>query len=206
MARATTGISYWWVIYLALVVACGIIEYPGQLNPDSLDQMAQGLHREFLNDWHSPAVTLLWSLATPVFGQPTGALMIQSALIMLFPAVVIHRSLRQRRAGIKIVLLSALYCLFFVSWIAIAGLILKDATFLGFVSAILALGYDFQSRSAASNLLLAAAAILACLLIRPTNFVIIGLRCSQLASCLRRPDARGWLPSGCRSRLPLGRE
>ena len=47
------------------------------------------------------------------FGQPTGALMIQSALIMLFPAVVIHRSLRQRRAGIKIVLLSALYCLFF---------------------------------------------------------------------------------------------
>lgn len=43
-----------WGVYLALVSLAWLVNYPGRVNPDTLDQLTQAGNLATLNDWQPP--------------------------------------------------------------------------------------------------------------------------------------------------------
>lgn len=174
-ASPDLGRRFPWAIYAALSIATWVVQYPGLLWHDAFGQLIQASHHEFRDNWHSPSVTLLWSLGTPVFGQPAGALLIQCLLIMLYPSLAIRRAIGcSLRCGV-VDLSAVIHAIFTLSWISMAGLIVKDSVLLGAVSAALALASFYPGRPSWGVNSLGALLLIACVLIRPTNFVVVGI-------------------------------
>lgn len=164
-------------IYFALVVLAVVINWPGRANPDTVDMLYQATHLEALNQWHSPVITFLYGLAGPVFGYPGGGLIIQSALMMIWPAYLLTRMLRFRGSyvlqGTGLVLAGLLTFVF----LALSGQVIKDVLMVALMSpafAIISHLRDRRLNQATPALLLALFFLTtAFLLIRPSNHLIL---------------------------------
>ena len=79
--------------YATLVLLAISVNLPGRVSPDGVDMLWQAREPASLADWHSPFVTFAFSLLAPIFGSPTGALILQSVPLMTWPALLFARSL-----------------------------------------------------------------------------------------------------------------
>lgn len=77
-------VKYDWRVGLAFTCLCFWVSYPGRLNADSLYSVITATAPAQLGNWHSPTLGWLWNLAGPILGQPSAALLMQSALFGLF--------------------------------------------------------------------------------------------------------------------------
>jgi hypothetical protein len=175
-----------WQIFVPYFILCAAVNYPGRLNEDSLEQFI-GVHDpRYLTDLHSPLATLIWSLFAPIAGQPASALLVQSLLLAFFASVVLVpcRWGPRQAAGI------AIEILFKASLVISAGFIIKDILLVGLLlSALASLRLAGPERR---RRWLVAAAILfgLSLIVRPTNFVMLGV--AALALPLLVGSVRGW--------------
>jgi len=160
--RATNKVSFWsWLLlYCGLVVLGLAANYPGRLTLDSYDMLVQFRFPEVLNNWHSPFVTFVWSLLSPVMPQPAGALLIQCALLFPYPAALI---LDRTHSRILASILTA-------ALIGLVGLLVKDMMFTAFMLC----GFGaLEYLTGTKRIGAVAITVIAALLIRPTNFVIL---------------------------------
>jgi hypothetical protein len=180
-----------WGVYLALVALAWLANYPGRINPDTLDQLTQARNLATLNDCQAPVLTWLYSLFTPVLGQPSGALLIQAMLMFVFPAIVFART-HDRRVGFADMdmAFAAAWGVLTAALVAITGQILKDVVEVG---AILCLLGTAELRSTTRNparLWWFALALLALIdTLRPTTFLMLAVAatiCALFAFGLRR--------------------
>lgn len=160
------------LIWLALAGLAFAINYPGRLNPDSIDQLTQAVHLQLLNDWHEPWIIGAWRLFSPLAGEPAGALLAQSLLLAVYPALLISRAIAARdRSAASWALLG----LFTASLIEVAGQIVKDALLLGFILCFLAvLDVQGSAEQRRWKMLLALPPAIAAFLIRPVNAFLFG--------------------------------
>jgi hypothetical protein len=159
-----------WPIYVALVATTWLVNYPGRINPDSLAMLWQAQHIGELNDWHAPSVTWLWSLFTPLLGQPAGALLVQSLLMFVYPAIAQRHA---RRMSFVSAAISVAWVIFFVALIAVTGQVVKDVVLVGLILCLLAV---LDLRLASTPMWLSLGGLLALImLVRPTNFVMLAL-------------------------------
>lgn len=166
-----------WPIYVALVAITWLVNYPGRLNPNSLDMLTQAQNMGELNDWHAPSVTWLWSLFTPLLGQPAGALLVQSLLMFVYPAITQRHAGRTSSVGAAIgAAMSVAWVAFLIALIAVTGQIVKDVFLVGLILCLLAV-LDLRSTSTArSAMWLSLGVLLAFILLaRPTNFIMLAL-------------------------------
>ena len=175
------------IAYAVLVSPAVIVNLPGRAQTDAIHSIYQAGHLDALGSWHAPFVTFSYGLLAPLTGSPTGALIIQSLLLMLWPAAITIRILEAQYT-------ETLKALAFVAWgiicmmlVALAGYVEKDVLLLGFLSAILAtfMGHrrqrELQPLSAARGFWIFFC-ILAFCLVRPTNILL--LACAALLVCL----------------------
>jgi hypothetical protein len=99
----------------------------------------QAQYVEAVNDWHAPAVTWLWSLFTPVLGQPAGALLVQSLLILVYPVLLLTKLYPTGSLGITRTALLVGYGAFLLVLIPLAGNISKDQVLIGLILCLLSL-------------------------------------------------------------------
>jgi hypothetical protein len=179
-----------WRVYLALVSLAWLINYPGRLNPDTLDQLTQARNLDKLGDCQAPVLTWLYSLFAPVLGQPAGALLIQAMLMFVFPALVLSRT-TDRRASIANMALTAAWGVLTAALVTITGQILKDVIEVGAILSLLAI---IQLRSSPRNFsqpqFWCVLALLALVdTVRPTSFLMLavaGSICALFAFGVRR--------------------
>lgn len=123
-----------WVVYAVLTVLAIAVNLPGRANPDTIDMLWQAHEPASLNDWHSPFVTFAFSLLAPIFGSPTGALILQSLLLMTWPALLLTRALEAKAPPIaRVALIVAVFCVCAV-FVALAGQVSKDGLLLSLLS------------------------------------------------------------------------
>jgi len=175
------------IVYAVLVGLAISVNLPGRASSDAISSLYQARQLEALNSWHAPFVTFCYGLLAPLAGSPTGALIIQSLLLMLWPAAIATRIIQARRR-------EALKAVTFVAWsivcmmlIGIVGSIVKDLLLVGFMSAALAAfighrGVRHAKACSALRALWIAFCILACCLVRPPNIVI--LACAALVGSM----------------------
>ncbi|RZL75714.1 MAG: hypothetical protein EOP66_10805, partial [Sphingomonas sp.] len=120
------AIAFHWPVCVVFATLCFVASYPGRLNADSLHSIITGTAPEELANWHSPMLSWLWSLPGPFFGQPTGALLIQSLLFGLFAGHLPR--LASIRAGWLVL---SLELTFRAALVGAFGYIGKDAMVLG---------------------------------------------------------------------------
>jgi hypothetical protein len=161
-----------WRVYAPLVLLAWLVNYPGRINPDTLSQLTEAQNIGKLGDWHSPVVTWLFSLFTPVLGQPAGALLVQALLMFFYPAITLRT--QERRIGMVDVALVAAWAVLGAALIAITGQILKDVIMVGAILCLLAL-LDLRSANTAARLWFALALLVLIVTIRPTNFLMLGI-------------------------------
>ena len=167
-----------WVIYFGLVAIAWLVNYPGRLNPDSYDMLTQAQHVDTLNDWHSPAVIWLWSLFTPLFGQPAGALLVQSLLIFVYPVVAWIKPISTAHRGPVDQALSVGYGVLLLALIPLAGAISKDQILVGLILCLLAIIHNDSkySRVRLIKSRLCYHPVLAMILfVRPSNFIMMAI-------------------------------
>jgi hypothetical protein len=167
-----------WRLYAALVAAAWLINYPGRLNWDSYDMLTQAEAVEVLSDWHSPAVTWLWSLFAPVLGQPAGALLVQSLLIFVYPVVLwMKRDRTPVGFGIAHLVFFVGYTILVLSLLPLTGQIIKDVILVGLILCLLSIVHlNSEVRDNVSAwcwCTFYSPIALLILLVRPSNFIII---------------------------------
>jgi hypothetical protein len=126
--------------YLILTVLAVLVNWPGRVSPDTVDMLWQAQHPESITDWHSPFITFSYSILWPLFGYPGGALVIQSMLLMLWPASVTHGLLVSQTHYFTKLLFFIVWLVVCVIMIALAGQIVKDVFIAGIISSIFYLG------------------------------------------------------------------
>ena len=130
-----------------------------------------------LNDWHAPSVTWLWSLFTPLLGQPAGALLVQSLLMFVYPAIAQRHAGRISSVGAAIgAAMSVAWVAFLIALIAVTGQVLKDVVLVGLILCLLAV-LDLRSASTPRSAMWLSLGVLLALimLVRPTNFIMLAL-------------------------------
>jgi hypothetical protein len=173
-----------WPTYVALVLLAFLVNYPGRLDPDTIDMVTIGEYPSLLHDWHAPVLTWLYSIFAPVLGQPAGALLTQALLIFVYAAVVPVRS-GSEPVTIMSVGATVASGIFAVALIAIAGQIVKDPVAVG--ATLCLLGAIDLSRNSPDDgrwLAVKLALLLLILAIRPVNFMILataGVICAYFA-------------------------
>lgn len=182
------------MIYAVLVGLAIIVNLPGRAIGDSLDSLYQARRLDLLNSWHAPFVTFCYGLLSPLTGSPTGALVIQSFLLMLWPAAIAARIIEAKLHETLRAVVFAAWSLVCMICIALVGFIAKDFLLLGFMSAGLAAFTGHQSPRAKNNwsglrVLWIVFCILACCLVRPTNILVLGCA-ALLANFAARPSKR----------------
>jgi hypothetical protein len=83
------GLLSYCILYLLLVTTAVNCNWSGRKNADTIDKLHQAMHPEALNNWHAPFITLCYGFLGPIFGYPGGALVLQSAVLLLWPSVVL---------------------------------------------------------------------------------------------------------------------
>jgi hypothetical protein len=160
-------------IYLFLVALAFAVNFPGRLNPDSIDQLTQATHPELLSDWHEPWTIIVWRLFSPLLGEPASALLAQCLLVFAYPAVLITRAITARECSTWV---WSFLGIFTVSLIEVSGQIVKDALLLGFILCFLAvIDRENVPRSCRWETLLALPPIIAASLVRPVNAFLFGI-------------------------------
>jgi hypothetical protein len=180
------------LIYLALVGLAFAVNYPGRLNPDSIDQLTQAVHPALLNDWHEPWTIGYWRLFSPLAGEPAGALLAQSLALLVYPSLLISRAIASGRRSAPYWIFLAIFT---ISVVEVAGQIVKDAMLLGFILCFLALLdiAEFGKRRR-QKMLFALPLAIAASLIRPVNAFLFGFP-AALALLARRTRWRVALPA-----------
>ncbi len=160
-----------WAFYAALVFISIAANYPGRANSDTVDMLSQATDLTRLNDWHSPFITFAYGFLGPLFGYPAGALIVQSLLLMTWPAL-----LGARIGGLR--LHPAITVAAYALWgglcalvIALSGQIIKDMLLVAFMSFFLFL--EMQTRRNAEILLGEIICAAGIILIRPVNGLLI---------------------------------
>lgn len=74
--------------FLLVFAAIWLVNHPGRVNADSLEQLVGAAYPEFRTDWHSPIVGWLWQIPAPLLGQPSAALLVQAVLVAFGAAVL----------------------------------------------------------------------------------------------------------------------
>ena len=161
--------------YFSLCAIAIIANFPGRANPDTMGMIWEAKDATRIADWHAPFVTFIHNFLSPLLGAPAGGLVIQTAMLMTWPALVFSRifaSVRTpmiyRSAGLLLwVLTSAML-------IALSGQIIKDVL----TVAVISLGiFTADITTRAKNVFPFYAALFSILvsvtLIRPTNIVIV---------------------------------
>jgi hypothetical protein len=170
-AQRTKGTRFSPRLFWFFLLAALMINYPGRISRDALEQLIGAYDAQFLTDWHSPLVTWLWSLAGGWLGQPAGALLIQSVPLAFYAAVGPRRPVRW--AG-KDYLAAAFECAFKAGLIAFAGTVIKDVLLGAFLLAsIAALQLSLSSGKPGRWLTAFLACLLVVALVRPANFVFL---------------------------------
>jgi hypothetical protein len=188
IAPERTPVRFSWLIFCLFFILCVSVNYPGRLNEDSLQQLI-GLHdRRYLTDVHSPVVTLIWSVFWPVAGQPASALIVQSALLSFFAAIVP----KPPRWGLREMVIATAESLFKLSLVISAGFIIKDVLFVGLLLAGLAAIRRAGPELARPWLVAGGGFFALSLLIRPTNFALLALASALVLPLLVR-TLRGWI-------------
>jgi hypothetical protein len=158
--------------FTIFLVLCLAANWPGRLNEDSLEQFI-GFHNPAqLGDLHSPLIAYLWSLPAPFLKQPAAALVVQSALIAFYAAMLptpfplrglplVHAA---AEAAIKL------------SLAVLAGFVIKDVLLVGLLLAALACLQRSGASPRPARWLAATGLLFALsLVIRPTNFVMMAV-------------------------------
>ena len=165
------GLALSVTVYLALVAFSFLINYPGRLNPDSLDQLVQAVRPELLNDWHEPWTIYFWNSLSPILGQPSSALLVQSIFLFVYPSILIARTVSQNT-------FSALSWLglgiLIIALVELAGQISKDVLLLGFILSLFAtISYSGTRSGRHWRLPVAFLLLIAATSIRPINAFLI---------------------------------
>jgi hypothetical protein len=163
---------FWGIlIYLFLVSLAFAVNYPGRLNPDSIDQLTQAIHPELLSDWHEPWTIVFWRPFSPLLGEPASALLSQCLVLFVYPAVLITRAITDRECSAWVWIFLGIFT---VSLIEISGQIVKDALLLGFILCFLAVLDREDVPRSRWKTLLALLPVIAASLIRPVNAFLFG--------------------------------
>lgn len=158
--------------FLAFFVLCLGVNWPGRLNEDSLEQFIGFYNPAERGDLHSPLIAYVWSLPAPLLAQPAAALVVQSALIAFYAAMLPSPFPRRGAA----LLHAAAEGILKLSLVVLAGFIIKDVLLIGLLLAGLACLQQAQSSSRPVRWLAGAACLFALsLAVRPTNFVMIAI-------------------------------
>jgi hypothetical protein len=164
-----------WAMYLGLVALTWVVNYPGRLTPDSLDMLVQAEYSFLRNDWHSVFLVWLWSLSTPVFGQPAGALFIQSCLLFVYPALILARLVNARAHLTRRFMVAIPWLIFICGLIGLAGNVGKDLFLAG--ASLSGLAIIDLSQTPKCRKISAVAGIVTLMasfmLVRSPNFVIL---------------------------------
>lgn len=171
--------------FLLFFALCLAVNWPGRLNEDSLLQLIGFYDRSRLEDVHNPIVTWLWSLPAFLSRQPAGALVVQSALLSFY-AAMLPRPFPRRGLALAVALAEAVFKL---SLVIFAGFVIKDTMLIALLLGALAC-VQRASGEGSRNLWLVSAGLLLLLslFVRSTNFVML-----IAASALLVPLAfRGW--------------
>lgn len=156
------------LLFLFLLGAIWLVNYPGRVNPDSLEQLIGAAFPAHRTDWHSPIVAWLWNVPAPLLGQPAAALLVQS-LPIAFGCAVVRRSYPRNGWTVAALVLELLWK---GALVGMAGVILKDVLLLGtLLAAWGSLQLWLNSRS---RIWLAATAafLLVAAVVRPPNVVM----------------------------------
>lgn len=151
-------------------LSCLAVNWPGRLNEDSLEQFIGFQNPIMLGDLHSPLVTYLWSLAAPFVKQPAAALIVQSALLSFY-AAMLPSPLPRRGAALVAAVAEAVVKL---SLVILAGFVIKDVLLVGLLLAALACLQRAGAPPGSTRWFVAAAVLfLLSLVVRPTNFFMM---------------------------------
>jgi hypothetical protein len=155
--------------FTIFLLLCLAVNWPGRLNEDSLEQFVGFYNPGLLGDLHSPLVAWLWSPAAFLVKQPASALIVQSALIAFYAAMLPSPLPRRGAALVPLAAEAGLK----LSLAILAGFVIKDVLLVGLLLAALAC---LQRSGTRPGRWLAVAALLLALslAIRPTNIVMIG--------------------------------
>lgn len=158
------------VLFSLFFVLCLGVNWPGRLNEDSLQQFLRFLDPAASSDLHSPVVTWLWTLPGPHFGQPAGALIVQSALLSFY-AAFLPRRLPRRPAEIA---LFGVDSAFKLSLVILAGFIIKDVLLCGLLlGGLAALSHAPVACRPNTWRAVGMTFLVLSLFVRPTNFIMI---------------------------------
>jgi hypothetical protein len=169
------GVRFHPLVFIAFTLLAVMTNYPGRLNEDSFEQVIGAANHLFLTDHHSPTVTWLWNLPSPLLGQPAAALLVQSLLLAFYAAVLPAALPRGTRAVASL----AVEILFKLSLVVSAGFIIKDVLLTGLILCSLAALQLAQSgRATRAWLVFCGVLLMVTLLVRPTNFLMLTIACA----------------------------
>jgi hypothetical protein len=161
-------------VYVLLVAFAWVVNFPGRLNPDSVDMLTQ-VHINDYDDWHAPVVTLIWSVFEPVMRQPSAALLMQSLLMFIYPAIVVTGDY-SRRSKLFNVALFAGWAIFLAALISVTGQIVKDLVLVALVLCVLApLEESYGPIPQKKWWPFLAVLLMLIFLVRPTNFFMLAI-------------------------------
>jgi hypothetical protein len=178
-----------WTCYLIAVFVALLINWPGRAFSDTIDMMYQARNLDSLTNWHSPFATFAFSLFGPVAGYPGGGLVMQTMLLLLWPARVLAGLVTGSSTPLRNAALIA-WILVVIGFTVLAGQVVKDVLLLGFCSALL-FAYEDKWHSRFGGRLGVFAILAAICLFRTPNLAIIAL-CTiavALVACSRKISA-----------------
>lgn len=162
-------------VYALLVTVAWVVNFPGRLVPDSVDMLTQALHRSDMDDWHAPVVTLIWSVFEPVLRQPSAALLMQSLLMFIYPAIVVTGNYSQRSRLVNVTLFAG-WVIFLAALISVTGQIVKDLVLVALVLCLLAPLEDSSGAIPQKKWWpLLAVLLMLIFLVRPTDFFMLAI-------------------------------
>jgi hypothetical protein len=169
------------IIYAGFVELSLVANYPGRTNADTLVMLWQAHNVSALDAWNAPFCSFFYGLLGPVFGYPFGGLILQSLVMLAWPAQVMSSlisssSVRPSARVICIVLWTLVSCCF----IALAGELIKDMIFCSFLSLAFFVCGSVESDESLLQIgggraVALVAAIVAMAVIRPSNIVLVAI-------------------------------
>jgi hypothetical protein len=168
-------------IYASFVMLSLAVNYPGRTNADTLVMLWQAHNVGQLDSWNSPFCTFFYALLGPLFGYPFGGLILQSLVLLAWPAQVMSSLLSRTsvRPSAR-VLCIALWTLVSCCFIALAGELIKDMIFCSFLSLAFFVCGSVESdesllRIEGGRAVALVAAVVAIAVIRPSNVVLVAI-------------------------------
>lgn len=175
------------IIYASFVVLSLVANYPGRTNADTMMMLWQAHNVGALDAWNSPFCTFFYALLGPVFGYPFGGLILQSLVLLAWPAQVLNSliSYSSGRSPARVTFV-VLWTLVSCCFIALAGELIKDMIFCSFLSLIflicgLAESDEALIRTSTERAVALVMAIVVIAMIRPSNVVLVAITGFALA-------------------------